>query len=123
MSNSLQINTPDLKNHCPWYEANDGTCRIKKPTIINMGEDRPAHLLFPINWEQCFNVLPHANNLASQNDAFLVFVLSGEISLEQMKSLIIKFADKGILPLWIGKENRNKFNNAVVELAKKYPYS
>lgn len=117
MINSLRVNTPYLKNHRPWYETADGTCKIQEPTLINMGEDRPLHLLFPVHWEQWLNVLPTARKLARQNDAFLVLVLCGEVSLEQMKSLIIEFATESVLPLWVGKENRKKFNYAVVKLS------
>lgn len=118
MSNLLHVSTTYLKNHHPWYETVDGACMIQEPTLINMGDDKPHHLLFPVNWQEWLNVFPQARNLARQHDALLVFVLYGEISLEQMKALIVDFAEKSILPLWVGKSNRNKFNYAVCELAK-----
>lgn len=119
MKKSTQFNIPDLQNNCHWYEATDGNCTIQKPTLINMGEDIPVHLLFPVYWQEWLYVLPEANRLAWENEALLIFVLYGKVSLEQMKLLVLEFAVKSVLPLWIEEENRNKFNCAVAMIANK----
>lgn len=118
MNISTSHNTSYIENPQTWYEADDGTCRIKTPTLINIGDDKPLHLLFPINWKELLSILPSAKNLASVNDAILVLVLSGELSVEQMQLLIIELAVECVLPLWVGKENRDKFNCAIVRLSQ-----
>lgn len=117
MNISTNHNTSYLENSQPWYEAADGTCRIQTPTLVNIGDDRPLHLLFPADWKEWRRILPKAKNLATINDAVLVIILSGEVSFEQMQFLILEFATASVLPLWVGKENRDKFNCAVVKLA------
>lgn len=117
MNISTNHNTSYLENTLPWYETADGTCKIKTPTLVNIGDDRPLHLLFPVDWQEWLSVLPSARNLATINDAILVMVLSGEVSFEQMQFLILEFAAECVLPLWVGTENRHKFNCAVVRLS------
>lgn len=117
MNISTNHNTSYLENPQPWYESADGTCRIQTPTLVNIGDDRPLHLLFPVDWKEWLSILPVAKNLATINDAVLVIVLSGEVSFEQMEFLILEFAAECVLPLWVGKENRHKFNCAVVRLS------
>ena len=117
MNISTNHNTSYLENPQPWYEAADGTCRIQTPTLINIGDDRPLHLLFPADWKEYSAILSSAKNLATINDAILVIVLSGKVSFEQMQFLILEFAAEGVLPLWVGKENRYKFDCAVVRLS------
>lgn len=119
MNTSTYCNIPYLQNKRPWYEAADGTCTIKKPTLINMGDDRPLHLLFPVYWREWLSVLPEANKLARENDGLLILVLYGKISLEQMKLLVLEFTDKIVLPLWVEEENRNKFNCVVALISNK----
>lgn len=117
MNLSTNHNTSYLETLQPWYETTDGVCKIQTPTIVNMGDDRPLHLLFPVDWKEWQSILASAKNLATINDAILVLVLSGEVSFEQMQFLILELAAEYVLPLWVGKENRQKFNCAVVRLA------
>lgn len=117
MNISINHQTSYLENLQPWYETTDGTCKIQAPTVVNIGDDRPLHLLFPADWKDSLSILPLAKNLATINDAILVIVLSGEISFEQMQLLILEFAAECVLPLWVGKENRHKFNCAIVRLS------
>jgi hypothetical protein len=117
MNLSTSHKTSYLENSQPWYEAADGSCKIKTPTLVNIGDDKPLHLLFPVDCKEWLSILPSAKNLATINDAVLVVVLFGEISFEQMQLLILKFAAECVLPLWVGKENRDQFNHAVVSLS------
>lgn len=117
MNLSNNHNLSYLETSQPWYETTDGTCKIQTPTLVNIGDDRPLHLLFPIDWKEWRSILPAAKKLAILHDAVLVIVLSGQISFKQMQFLILELAAECVLPLWIGKENRHKFNCAVVRLA------
>lgn len=117
MNLSTNHNTSYLENPQPWYEATDGSCKIQTPTLVNIGDDRPFHLLFPIDWKEWRSILASAKNLATIHDAILVLVLSGEVSFEQMQFLILELAAECVLPLWVGKENRHKFNCAVVRIS------
>lgn len=116
MNISTNYNTSCLINSPPWYESADGACIIQEPTLINMGDDQPLHLLFPVYWREWLFILPKANRLASELNALLILMPYGDLSLEQMKQLVLEFAHKSILPLWVGEENRSKFNCAVALL-------
>ena len=108
----MDINEAYEKRH-PWYERPDGTCNLDQPTLINMGEDRPLHLMFPIHWTQAVDILPEAKRLASERDAFLVLLIYGEASDQAVQSLILELADAQVLPLWIGEENRKKLDRII----------
>jgi hypothetical protein len=108
---------PYWKNDCPCYEESDGTCKIIQPTLINMGDDKPLHLLFPAHWSEALYILPEAKQMTLALDAFLVLVLHGEASEDQIESLVLKLAEAKVLPLWIGKENRRKFNQITARLS------
>lgn len=101
------------ENYGFWYESPDGLCNIQQPMLINMGEDKPLNLLFPIHWSESLPVLPEAQNQAKNLNAILVLMLYGDVSLEKMLSLAVEFASAKVLPLWIGAENRSKFNQAI----------
>lgn len=113
MSIFTNLGTSYPENYCYWYESHDGLCKIQKPTLIHMGEDKPLHLLFPTHWSESLSILPNAQNQARNLDAILVIMLYGEISLEKMIVLVIEFASAKILPLWVGGENRSKFDQAI----------
>lgn len=107
------------ENRRPWYEGPDGTCNLDKPTLINMGEDRPLHLMFPVHWSDAVDVLPEAKRLASERDAFLVLLIYGEASDREIQSLILELADAQVLPLWIGEENRRKLDRIITMLSRR----
>lgn len=88
-------------------------CNITQPTPIDMGKDRPGYLMYPTHWYQALSRLPEAKKLAREQDALLVLVLDGEISLDEMKSLVADFAVAQVIPLWLSEENQSKFNTAV----------
>jgi len=88
-------------------------CNISQPTLTNMGEDRPAYFMYPRHWYEAIGRLPEAKKLARERDALLVLVLDGEISLDEMKSLVAEFAVAQVIPLWLSEENQSKFNTAV----------
>jgi len=106
-----------LKNGLIWYEEPDGTCKILSPTLISMGEDRPLHLMFPVHLSEALSVLPEAKEMASERDALLVLLLYGEASDSEIKTLVLELAEAQVLPLWIGEENRRKFNKIVAMLS------
>ncbi len=106
-------------NRRPWYEGPDGTCNLDKPTLINMGEDRPLHLMFPTHWSEAVDILPEAKRLASERDAFLVLLIYGEASDHAVQSLILELADAKVLPLWIGEENRKKLDRIIAMLSRR----
>lgn len=114
----MDINEANEKRR-PWYEGPDGTCSLDKPTLINMGEDRPLHLMFPTHWSQAVDVLPEAKRLASERDAFLVLLIYGEASDQAIQSLILELADAQVLPLWIGEENRKKLDRIITMLSQR----
>ncbi len=97
----------------PWYENADGTCKVQIPTLVSMGEDRPQCLMFPAHWSQSSSVLPKAKNMASELDAILVLLIYGDISYSEITALILELAEDRILPLWIGENNRKKFDRIV----------
>lgn len=107
------------ENRRPWYEGPDGTCNLDKPTLINMGEDRPLHLMFPVHWSEAVDILPEAKRLASERDAFLVLLVYGEASDQEIQSLILELADAQVLPLWIGEENRKKLDRIITMLSRR----
>ncbi|HEY9822798.1 MAG TPA: hypothetical protein V6D35_18805 [Candidatus Sericytochromatia bacterium] len=113
MNASTFLNTPSLKKKRPWYEAADGSCAVEKPMLIDMGDDKPLHLLFPIECSKSLLILPEAQNLASKLDALLVLMLYGEVSLEEMQSLVLHFATESTLFLWIGEKNWKMFNDTL----------
>lgn len=105
-----------LKNDCPWYENPDGNCTILQPTVVNMGEDIPLHLLFPVHYSQTLSVIPAAKQMSREVDAFLVLMVYGEVSESQMEFLILELAQAQVIPLWIGEENRKKFSTVTNKL-------
>lgn len=86
---------------------------ITQPTLIGMGDDRPAYLMYPTHWHEALGQLPAAKKLARERDALLVLVLDGEIALDEMKSLVAEFALAQVIPLWLSEESQSKFNTAV----------
>ena len=105
-----------LKNDCPWYENPDGTCTILQPTVLNMGDDTPLHLLFPVHYSQTLSVIPEAKQMGRELDTFLVLMVYGEVSESQMECLILELAQAQVIPLWIGEENRKKFTTVTNKL-------
>jgi len=119
MATSMNSDKAHLGNNRPWYEGPDGSCNLLTPTLINMGEDKPLHLMYPVHWTDSLDVLPLAKNMASEQDALLVLMLYGEASDSEIASLILELADARVLPLWIGEQNRKKFNRIVAMLSGK----
>lgn len=105
------------ENNPPFYEGPDGTCKFDQPTLINMGEDRPLHLMYPVHWSHSLHVLPSAKTMASKHEALLVLLIYGEASDNEIQSLILELADAQVLPLWIGKENRKKLDRIIALLS------
>jgi hypothetical protein len=105
-----------LNKDCPWYEKPDGTCAILQPTVLNMGDDRPLHLLFPVHYSQILSIIPEAKQMGREIDAFLVLMVYGEVSERQMEYLIMELAQAQVIPLWIGEENRKKFTTVTNKL-------
>ncbi|MCA1995583.1 MAG: hypothetical protein LDL41_26570 [Coleofasciculus sp. S288] len=103
----------DPSHNFPWYETPDGTCQIHEPTVIDMGDDRPRHLFFPIHWSESLSILPEAKNQACELNATLVLMLHGEVTLDQMTSLVLELATHCVLPFWVGEENRRTFDSAI----------
>jgi hypothetical protein len=112
------LNQLEINWNSPWYEKPDGTCNIQQPTLINMGDDKPLHLMFPVHWSKSLNVLDDAKKLASQLDAFLVLVLYGEASESEMASLTLEFATARVLPIWLGQKNRQQFDKVTAVLSR-----
>jgi hypothetical protein len=106
-----------VENRPPFYEGPNGTCKFDKPTLINMGEDRPLHLMYPVHWSHVHHVLPSAKTMASKHDALLVLLIYGEASDSEIQSLILELADAQVLPLWIGEENRKKLDRIITLLS------
>lgn len=107
------------ENRRPWYEGPDGTCNLDRPTLINMGEDRPLHLMFPVHWSKAVEILPEAKSLAIAQDAFLVLLIYGEASDREIQWLVLELADAQVLPLWIGEENRKKLDRIIAMLSQR----
>lgn len=107
------------KNDHQWYERADGTCKFENPTLINMGDDRPPNLFFPVQASEALSVLAKAKYIANELDALLVLLLYGEIADLEMASLILELADSRVLPLWVGEKNRTKFDRIVAILSCK----
>lgn len=107
------------KQDLPWYERPNGTCNFLQPTLINMGDDKPLHLMFPVHWRESLDVLPQARNLARELNALLVVMLYGEASDSDIESLSLEFAKARVLPLWIGEKNRRKFDRIIAMLLNK----
>ncbi len=84
-----------------------------QPTLLDMGDDRPTYLLYAVYWREGLNILHEAKKLAREHDALLVLVLYGEVSLGEMESLVVEFAEAQVIPLWLAQENQSKFNTAV----------
>lgn len=117
MSSQIDSDEAYVEDNRPWYESPDGTCNFLEPTLINMGEDKPLHLIFPVHWSEAVELLPEAKNMANERDAFLVLMLYGEASDSEIQLLIIELADAQVLPLWVGEENRRKFNRIIEMLS------
>lgn len=100
-------------NQLPWYEGPDGTCRLNEPTLVNMGEGKPPHLMFPVNWDAVSEVLPEAKAMAEDINAMLVLLIYGEAADSQIAQLIVELASSDVLPLWIGDENRKKVERII----------
>lgn len=118
MDTCMESNQTYLENERPWYEGPDGTCNIIQPTLLKMGEDKPLHLIFPVHWREASSVLPEAKAMAREHDAFLVLMLYGEASDSEIQSLVLEFAEAQVLPLWIGEQNRMKFNKVIGMLSQ-----
>jgi hypothetical protein len=84
-----------------------------QPTLLEMGEDGIAYLLYAVFWPEWLTKVYEAKKLARQHDALLVLVLYGEVSLTEMKSLVLELAEAQVIPLWLGGENQRKFNLAI----------
>ena len=97
--------------YCPIVRA--GRSIAIQPTVIEMGEDGIAYLLYPVFWREWLTKVYEAKKLAREHDALLVLVLYGEVSLTEMKSLVLELAEAQVIPLWLGEENQSKFNLAI----------
>lgn len=117
MATSTYIDERYLDNNRPWYESPEGTCNILAPTLIPMGDDKPVHLIFPVHWSQAGNELLKAKKLAREKNALLVLMLYGEAPDSEVQSLVLKLAEAQVLPLWIGEQNRKKFDRVVAMLS------
>ncbi|NEP53213.1 MAG: hypothetical protein F6K65_32200 [Moorea sp. SIO3C2] len=106
-----------LENHRPWYEGPHGTCNLLKPTLIHMGDDKPLHLMFPVHWTEAIDALPQAKIMARQLDGFLVLLLYGQASDQEIQSLVLELAESQVLPLWLGWQNRKRFDRIVAMLS------
>lgn len=106
-----------LENNRHWYESPDGTCTILQPTLVNMGEGKPLHLMFPVHWAKSLEVLPQAKQMANSLQAMLVLLLHGEASDNEIVSLIVELAEAEVLPLWIGEQNRQKVDRIISMLS------
>jgi hypothetical protein len=109
-SNKTQLRNGSGENHPLKFST---TCKITQPTSIAMGDDRPAYLMYPTHWHEALSRLPEAKKLARERDALLVLVLDGEISLNEMRFLVVELALAQVIPLWLSEENQSKFNTAV----------
>lgn len=109
---------PPLENDRLWYEGPDGMCNLFTPTLLNLGDDKPLHLLFPVHWRESLAILPKAKQLASEQDAFLVLMLYGDASDHEIRALVIELADAQVLPLWLGDQNRKKFDRIVAMFSR-----
>lgn len=118
---SMNSFDPPLENDHLWYEGPDGTCNLLTPTLLNLGDDKPLHLLFPVHWHESLAVLPSVKQLASEHDAFLVLMLHGEASDHEIQALVIGLADAQVLPLWLGEQNRKKFDRIVEMFSRQTP--
>ncbi|HBL61664.1 MAG TPA: hypothetical protein DDZ80_25570, partial [Cyanobacteria bacterium UBA8803] len=101
----MDSNTASLGNDRPWYEGPDGTCNLEEPTLVNMGEGRPLHLMFPVYWAQSLEILPEAKKMANDVEAMLVLLIYGEAPDSEVAKLIVELASAEVLPLWIGDQN------------------
>jgi hypothetical protein len=115
MENWMNSNKTKLRNGSGGYNplSFSTSCKITQPTVIGMGDDQPAYLMYPTHWHKALGQLPTAKKLARERDALLVLVLDGEISLDEMKFLVAEFAIAQVIPLWLSEENQSKFNTAV----------
>jgi hypothetical protein len=113
----MDTNQANLKNGSIWDESSDGTCNLLEPTLIYMGEDLPLHLMFPVHWREALSILPDAQKMARQQDAFLVLMLSGKASESEIQSLILELAKAQVIPLWVGEDNQRKFDEILAKLS------
>ncbi|HEY9602325.1 MAG TPA: hypothetical protein V6C85_11990 [Allocoleopsis sp.] len=109
-SNKTKLRHGSVGNNSLSFSTTDS---ITQPTLIGMGDDRPAYLMYPTHWQEALGQIPPAKKLARERDALLVLVLDGEIALDEMKSLVAEFALAQVIPLWLSEENQSKFNTAV----------
>jgi hypothetical protein len=109
----MTSDTISADNQLPWYEEPDGTCRLDEPTLVNMGEEKPLHLMFPIQWDLVREALPDAIAMAKDLNAMLVLLIYGEAADSEIASLIVEFASNEVLPLWIGEQNRKKVQRII----------
>ncbi|HAG79748.1 MAG TPA: hypothetical protein DD379_18770 [Cyanobacteria bacterium UBA11162] len=119
----MNSDTAPLENQRPWYEKPDGTCNLDQPTLVNMGEGQPLHLMFPVHWTQSVEVLPDAKKMANDLQAMLVLLIHGEASDKDIASLIMQLAEAEVLPLWIGEQNRRKVDHIITMLSSQVPDS
>lgn len=117
MATSMYTAERNLGNNRPWYEGPDGICKISEPTLLPMGEDKPPHLIYPTHWTQARGIVLEAKKLARENDALLVLMLYGEAPDIEVQALVLDLADAQVLPLWIGEQNRKKFDRAIAWLS------
>ena len=109
----MTSDTISADNQLPSYEAPDGTCTLDEPTLVNMGEEKPLHLMFPIQWDLVREALPDALAMAKDLNAMLVLLIYGETADTEIASLIVEFASNEVLPLWIGEKNRKKVERII----------
>lgn len=109
----MTSDTISADNQLPWYEGPDGTCTLDEPTLVNMGEGKPLHLMFPLQWDIVREALPDAIAMAKDLNAMLVLLIYGEAADSEIASLIVEFASNEVLPLWIGEQNRKKVERII----------
>jgi hypothetical protein len=74
-------------------------------------------LIYPAHWTQARGIVLEAKKLARENDALLVLMLYGEAPDIEVQALVLDLADAQVLPLWIGEQNRKKFDKAIAWLS------
>ncbi|NEP29640.1 hypothetical protein, partial [Moorena sp. SIO3I6] len=61
--------------------------------------------------------LPQAKTMARQLNGFLVLLLYGQASDQEIQSLVLELAEAQVLPLWLGWQNRKRFDRIVAMLS------
>lgn len=118
MSIRTEVDNTCVNTHYSWFQDTEAVCNIPEPILINMGDDLPLHLMFPVHWSKCLNVLSTAQRIASKQDAFLVLMPYGNASDVEIARLMLELSYSQVLALWIEDENREKANQIMAEIVR-----